>query len=726
MFLCKPVLTHFKLAHRRQRHAIQAMLILLLLLSGISLSSSANAIVLRGDTSIALEEPLEAVAPPKALFSSQSSHNDATDHWYALNLTMSKFSTEPWLIAFRTVPFQKLDVFTPTGSAGKPSYQLHKLGTDNNHPLSHTLTLNLAPGGQQTLYLRYQAVSPNRLAPELWPVSAYQQHQSNRILVISSLQILLATLLIFVFAQHYQRQNKISYLMVGHTLAASLLLLFWQGDIFRHLPWLGDPGHWVAITTFMVLIAGITSYRQLTSMTTYAPLVDKLILGSCALALAMAVYFFQSTDTLPPVILETALQTLFVSFILVILGTIHCLYNGSHPARSVLMVALGTLIPLSLAWSSGPWPRSIPSYPELIILSLQACILPVIHGYQLYLSESESMTLNVVNPHDRKRRIYESALREHLQNPDIGLNDTDITQRILSTLEKVVPDIPAIVLVHQDNEWLMIGEPSKPAEQLKNQLSSIQEDLLQIIASNQDTKINFKDRFGHFYWLFPLSQNEKQTRLLAMAPPRAQRTASAWQTACDISSHARTLLKASQQSQFWQQQAYLDALTGLLNRTAFYQEAEKIIAHTLHHLEDESCCALFIDIDDFKKINDLNGHTKGDKILEQTARLCRQALRHQDLLGRYGGEEFVALLPETESWQALHVAERIRRQIAESESLQKESRVTLSIGLATLSRKTNTLEKLLDEADKAMYLAKQQGRNQTCISPLIHDVRLPS
>ncbi|OED44896.1 hypothetical protein ACH42_06395 [Endozoicomonas sp. (ex Bugula neritina AB1)] len=687
--------------------------------------ATAEPLIVSGGSSIPLHEHLEITTPPDILFkTSDLSGNDENNIWYKFELQTSQFNAQNWLIQFRQVPFQQLDFFSPFESG----YRLHKLGSDSlkTPPTNFTVDLDLASENSKTFYIRYQSVSPNALNPHLWPDTTFQQIQSNQNLILSSVQLLLLAILIFVFAQYFSQQTRTSYLIISHTLVASTLLLFWQGDVFRTFSWLGDPGHWVAATTIITLVIALNSYRQLTALSTYSPLLDKLILGSCTLAVAMMVYFFSQPESLPPVILETVFLTLAGSYSLLILGALHCLYNGIHPARSTLFAAGLTLIALSISWNHEPWPRSLPSYPELLVLSIQAIMLPAIHWYHLYLSESQSMALNVVNTNDRKRRIYESALRQHLQNPDSTLDESDIPNRVLSTLEAVTPNIPAIILIYSDNEWHMIGDPSKPAQQLRSQLSSIQDDLLQVISTNQDTKINFKDRFGHLYWIFPLREESNRMLLLAMAPTRSQRTSLAWQMACDISSHARTLLQASQQSQFWQQQACLDSLTGLLNRRAFYQEAEQKINQSYATEDNPPCCALFIDIDHFKRVNDQHGHAKGDQILKLAANTCRQVLRHQDLLGRYGGEEFIALLPNTEPWQAFHVAERIRRHIAASEGLQGDYQITLSIGLAALSHQINTLEMLVEDADKAMYLAKQRGRNQTCISPYLSDARLPS
>ncbi len=717
------LLIHYKLRNATSRQSQPKRRLWLLFFFVIGLTSAfqrlcADPLIVNGQGSVALLEHMEPTPPPSALFN-RSGLKDDNDSWYKIELQKSELNTSAMVIRFRQVPFQQLDFFAPTSSG----YQLYKLGTGSsqNH---HIVKLNLSSEQSSIFYIRYHSLNPNRLAPELWPEDVLLAKTDSYNLVLSSLQLLLLTILIGVFFQHFRHQSSASYLMIAHTMAASVLLILWQGDIFQITPWLGDPGHWVAITTMVTLVVALASYRHLTALATYAPLLDKLILGTCTLALAMVIYYFSNAGQLPPVILETALQTLAIGYGLVIIGALHCLYNGSHPARSTVIIATATLLALTLSWNYEPWPRSLPAYYELIALSFQAALLPAVHWYHLYLSEAQNMAINVINPNDRKRRIYESALREHLQNPDSSLDETEIPNRVLSTLEQVIPNIPAIVMVLSDDEWHMVGEPSRQANQLRSQLSSIQDDLLQIIADNQEIRINFKDRFGHFYWLFPIQQEQNKTILLAMAPTRVQRNSSAWQTACDITSHAQTLLQASKQSSFWQQQASLDPLTGLLNRRGLSQEAEQRINEAIQS-DDTNCCLLFMDVDHFKRVNDQHGHARGDEILQQIARESRHALRHQDLLGRYGGEEFVAVLPNTEPWQALQVAERIRQRIASCKSIQNTGTITLSIGLSALSARTTTLKQLLAEADKAMYQAKQRGRDQTCISTELNDVRLP-
>jgi two-component system cell cycle response regulator len=124
--------------------------------------------------------------------------------------------------------------------------------------------------------------------------------------------------------------------------------------------------------------------------------------------------------------------------------------------------------------------------------------------------------------------------------------------------------------------------------------------------------------------------------------------------------------------------------------------------------------ALMLDLDGFKRINDTFGHAVGDEVLRHLGDRCRRAVRDIDLVGRYGGEEFCVLLPETDLKTALEVAERIRSSIADQpfDTAAGPLAIRISIGLALAGEDGGeTVETLLDRADTAMYYVKQEGGN---------------
>lgn len=124
---------------------------------------------------------------------------------------------------------------------------------------------------------------------------------------------------------------------------------------------------------------------------------------------------------------------------------------------------------------------------------------------------------------------------------------------------------------------------------------------------------------------------------------------------------------------------------------------------------------LMLDVDHFKRVNDQLGHLAGDSVLRELARLLREAVRNVDWVGRYGGEEFVVILPQTRYEEARQTAERLRQEV-ELHSFragERMTRMTVSVGVATYpSEKADSAAGLLREADLALYRAKEAGRNR--------------
>jgi len=161
--------------------------------------------------------------------------------------------------------------------------------------------------------------------------------------------------------------------------------------------------------------------------------------------------------------------------------------------------------------------------------------------------------------------------------------------------------------------------------------------------------------------------------------------------------------------------AVTDELTGIYNRRHFFDLAEKQFA--LANRNQQPLAALIVDLDHFKLFNDNYGHVVGDQVLRETARLMCTALRETDIIGRYGGEEFSIVLPDTTTKAAVFVAERLRSQVSDTPMPTEAGDMTihLSIGVAGMSKETPTLHSLIVRADQAMYLAKRAGRNTVAV-----------
>jgi diguanylate cyclase (GGDEF)-like protein len=157
-----------------------------------------------------------------------------------------------------------------------------------------------------------------------------------------------------------------------------------------------------------------------------------------------------------------------------------------------------------------------------------------------------------------------------------------------------------------------------------------------------------------------------------------------------------------------------DSLTGLYNHT-----------HTLYLLEqeivrarqkDQPLAFAMIDIDEFKKVNDTYGHPIGDRILRSLSMFLKQRLRKTDHIGRYGGEEFAVILPNTSARDAQNVLDEIRQRFSElqQQAGEQEFRVSFSCGVADWQG--DSAQTLCERADKALYRSKEHGRNQISLA----------
>jgi diguanylate cyclase (GGDEF)-like protein len=163
--------------------------------------------------------------------------------------------------------------------------------------------------------------------------------------------------------------------------------------------------------------------------------------------------------------------------------------------------------------------------------------------------------------------------------------------------------------------------------------------------------------------------------------------------------------------------ATIDDLTRLYNRRYFFERFNQELERAKRYQRPLSC--IILDIDYFKRVNDTYGHLTGDQVLTDIARILQNNCRQSDLAGRYGGEELIVLLPETESAGAMIIAERIRERIEQHQSVGGKGeiiQVTVSLGVASLTgpelEKIDQNERIIQYADDALLRAKKDGRNR--------------
>lgn len=154
--------------------------------------------------------------------------------------------------------------------------------------------------------------------------------------------------------------------------------------------------------------------------------------------------------------------------------------------------------------------------------------------------------------------------------------------------------------------------------------------------------------------------------------------------------------------------ARTDFLTGVGNARAFFDEAERELSRSRRYRHPLTVA--YVDLDNFKKVNDSMGHSEGDKVLMTVANTMRRTLRGSDFPARLGGDEFAILLPETDYAQSQVIAQRLRTHLLEASKAHNWP-VTFSMGVLTCSEPPVNIKTLIDEADALMYKVKQSGKN---------------
>ncbi len=171
--------------------------------------------------------------------------------------------------------------------------------------------------------------------------------------------------------------------------------------------------------------------------------------------------------------------------------------------------------------------------------------------------------------------------------------------------------------------------------------------------------------------------------------------------------------------------AAIDPLTGCYNRREFDNQLKKNMSGAMRHKTDLSI--IMFDLDHFKKVNDVYGHLAGDEVLKNIASIVKNDMREGDIVGRFGGEEFIAILPGASKFKAMELAERLRIKISDRATQYNNDKihVTASFGVAQFDHECMDISKIIKNADDMLYKAKVKGRNMVMpglikiVSPLI-------
>jgi diguanylate cyclase (GGDEF)-like protein/PAS domain S-box-containing protein len=328
-----------------------------------------------------------------------------------------------------------------------------------------------------------------------------------------------------------------------------------------------------------------------------------------------------------------------------------------------------------------------------------------------------------------KAMLQAQALKQALEEMSSELDLSVVLRRILVSLKTVLDyDSATLFLKEQDRLKVVAARGFKYTAKLINKTFPAKDLLLKEIQAKK-APIILEDaqndpRFNHWEgadhvrgWMgVPLLRHDNFVGLMTLdcRQPGAYTEEDA-KLAISFANSAAIVIENARLFEQTQQMALTDTLTGIYNRRYFYELAQKEFVRSKRYQDPLS--VIMIDLDHFKNINDKFGHLAGDQILVQFVERIQSELRETDIFGRFGGEEFIVLLPETNLGDATQVAERLREVTGNYPFLLVTSQtfMTISLGVSCFKFTTVSLDQLIDESDKALYEAKQLGRNRVRI-----------
>lgn len=325
-----------------------------------------------------------------------------------------------------------------------------------------------------------------------------------------------------------------------------------------------------------------------------------------------------------------------------------------------------------------------------------------------------------------ERRKLAETLRLMATTLNATLDLSEVISLVIDNLSSVVPyDFASVLLVQEGEltEMARRGAESPDALALMQQVlhgpfrAEMERTLQPISVPNValDPRLQSASLIGTIRsWIgVPLVSRQQVIGMLTLCSERENAyTAQAVAIANTFGGQAAIAIENAHLFGTVQSMAITDSLTNLNNRRHFFQLGEYEFKRARRNARPMA--VLMMDIDYFKRVNDTFGHAVGDQVLRTVADICLTIVREVDIPGRYGGEEFVVLLPESDLDGAHVVASRLREAVEDSPILTERGtvQVTISIGIAEISDRHEDLDVLLDEADQALYIAKMQGRNR--------------
>ncbi|MGV8983464.1 diguanylate cyclase [Clostridium sp.] len=473
----------------------------------------------------------------------------------------------------------------------------------------------------------------------------------------------------------------------------------------------------------------ITFYAGVYFMLSYIYIIFKddcsiIIRKSCKL---LCFLFIVATIFISPLLASKFLFFFQLSSLLMITYAAFVILKAClRKKRGILIMAIGCLIPIAIS-----------SMTVLKYIGLNHSndyslsgffILILLNAFILAMNESKSYRKIENLSMEKEQYMLSEKLTAITFLLNSSLNLEEVLDKLLKSLKELVPYDSASFFMEENNHFNIMAANGFKNKEIIYKVSINKEDdkLFKEIYETNTTllvsDVKNDSRFNHYMelttlesWMgIPIIFKNKIIGILTL--DSAQKNIYT-QYHCDIAMyfafHAGMAIENAKLHGKTKKLASLDPLTNLYNRRSFFELAN--IDFDKAKVLSQPISSIMMDIDDFKKINDNLGHHTGDLVLNRLSKVCLETLDKNSIFGRYGGEEFIVLLPYTSFEEAEIIGEKLRSAVENNPIIIRKSDlipITISIGVATITPTIQDLDFLLVEADKAMYQAKSLGKNQ--------------
>jgi diguanylate cyclase (GGDEF)-like protein len=603
---------------------------------------------------------------------------------------------------------------------------VEEVDTGSDYPFSNRVInnrnfvfdLHLSSKERQTIILRVEAKSYLQLPIKLYTEQHYIEKEEHSNMVLGFYYGIMLIMLLYNLILYFSLKDNTYIYYCCFIFAFSIMQLIWDGLAFQYLwPklvfWNTKANPVFIILSAMFSLQFTRSFLGVKERSIFYDKIMSFMLVIELIALIAAILIPVAVATKMSVFIITASSVIsFASVKLVrVKDRVVQLYVVSWIAlflgSSLNILAAYKILPLNFITLYSP---RIGSVINIVLLSISL-------GDRFNIMRQEKVI-------EENQRILLESLH-NITKTITSTNDISIMVTfLLQSICKITKFKNGMIVLKEDQGYVVKAAQGYKAEELKNRiLDAVEQDSYyeKIIKENDSvilTDVQMQaygvDRSFKFFIGLPITYGEKNVGIIILYDDTIETyNGTQYEVLYNFTGQVGIAIENARLFNQIEKLATTDGLTGAFTRTHFFKMSESLIEEHMNF--NKRLSLIMLDIDYFKKINDTHGHLVGDKTLKQLVATLKAELNEDCIIGRYGGEEFLVLLKDTHLDRALHIAEKLREKTENMKiQIDKDNfiKCTISIGVANTNENISKTAQLIEKADEALYLSKQNGRNK--------------